>query len=136
MTRAAIACLVLLPAGCGYGGPGPAESVAAADVVGRWRGAGCIEGALGEEVELVLRANGAYSFRRLDEGVGKASSGGTWALVGSSIELTGGEWQGYASTYVVGGRSPAGFLLFGAVEGCRDPDSFEVLRWSPLLPGE
>jgi len=56
--------------GCGYGGPGPAERVQVADIVGRW----------------------------------------------------------------VDRRSPSGFLLFGGVEDCMDPDSCMCLYWSPLAP--
>ena len=131
------ACFPLL-VGCGYGGPGPAERVKAADIVGRWVGAGCIEGDDRKEVELVLEANGAYSFRWIDANGGAGfvadAKTGTWALVGSSVVLTGRQWHGYASTYWVDGRSPSGFLLFGGVEDCMDPDSYMCLYWSPLAP--
>lgn len=141
LRRVAIAACVMLLAACGYCGPGPASSVEVADVVGRWVGAGCIEGDIERDIELVLKASGAYSFRWLDESVGEEPAVGTWALVGSSLVgsslvgsslvLSGRQWQGWASTYWVPGRSPTGFLLFGGVEDCRDPDSYMVLRWSP-----
>jgi len=136
--RAVIASCIALLVGCGYGGPAPAESVQVADVVGRWVGRGCIVGDYRKEVELVLEANGAYSFRWIGENVGAGSVAdaktGTWALVGSSIMLTGRQWHGYASTYWVPRRSPSGFLLFGGVEDCMDPDSYMCLYWSPLAP--
>jgi len=136
---AAIAVCLTQLLGCGYGGPAPAESVQVADVVGRWVGAGCIVGDF-REVELVLETNGAYSFRWIDENGGATSEAekktGTWALVGSSVVLTGRQWNGYASTYWVDGRSPSGFLLFGGVEDCMDPDSYMCLYWSPLSPEE
>jgi hypothetical protein len=132
--RAVIASCIALLVGCGYGGPAPAESVQVADVVGRWVGAGCIDGEQRRDIELILDQDGAYSFRWIDEGAGQASARGTWALVGSSIMLTGRQWHGYASTYWVPRRSPSGFLLFGGVEDCMDPDSYMCLYWSPLAP--
>jgi hypothetical protein len=136
--RVTIAACIPLLVGCGYGGPGPAERVQVADLVGRWVGAGCIVGDYRKQVELVLEANGAYSFRWIDENGGAGSVAdaktGTWALVGSSVVLTGRQWHGYASTYWVDGRSPSGFLLFGGVEDCMDPDSYMCLYWSPLAP--
>ncbi|MDI9404226.1 MAG: hypothetical protein QM516_10170, partial [Limnohabitans sp.] len=65
--RVTIAACIPLLVGCGYGGPGPAERVQVADLVGRWVGAGCIVGDYRKQVELVLEANGAYSFRWIDE---------------------------------------------------------------------
>jgi len=131
---AAIAACFTLLVGCGYGGPAPAESVQVADVVGRWVGAGCIDGESRKDIELILDQSGVYSFRWIDDGTGRPAARGTWWLVGSSIVLTGRQWHGYASTYWVDGRSPSGFLLFGGVEDCMDPDSYMVLRWSPLAP--
>jgi hypothetical protein len=127
---------LLLLGGCGYGGPGPAEAVQSADLVGRWTGAGCIEGEAGADIELVLRADGAYSFCWLRERSEAVPTEGTWCLRGSMLWLSGGEWVGYASDYWLTGRSPTGFLLFGGVEGCPDPDLHMVLRWAPPGPGE
>jgi len=133
-----LAVLVLSPlsCGCGYGGPGPADRVAVADIVGRWTGLGCIEGAERREIELVLRADRAYFFRWLDDRADGTPSSGTWGLVGSSIVLTGREWEGYASVYPVDGQTPSGFLLFGGVKDCSDPDLYMVLRWSPIAPSD
>lgn len=100
----------------------------------------------------MLRADGSYSFRWLPEHSESAASEGTsegaseaapdstskggWCLRGSMVWLSGGEWVGYASDVWLSGRSPAGFLLFGGVERCRDPDSHMVLTWEPLGPAE
>ncbi len=134
MTRLAAFVIPVMPMlhGCGYGGPGPADDVTVADIVGRWIGFGCIDGAERAEIELVLRADRAYFFRWLDDGADAKASAGTWGLVGPSIVLTGCEWEGYASVYPVEGRSPSGFLLFGGAKGCSDPDLYMVLRWSPI----
>jgi hypothetical protein len=61
---------------------------------------------------------------------------GPGGLVGSSIVLTGREWEGYASVYPVDGQTPSGFLLFGGVKDCSDPDLYMVLRWSPIEPSD
>jgi hypothetical protein len=119
--------------GCGYFGPGPASEVAVADIVGRWTGDGCIEGDLEREVELVLRADRTYLFRWIDDPPTRTPLIGAWRLVGATVELSRREWDGYASVYPAGGQSPSGFLLFGGVAGCSDPDSWMVLRWSPLM---
>ena len=118
--------------GCGYFGPGPADEVAESDIVGRWTGAGCIEGDSSRDIELVLRANETYLFRWIEDPPDRVPLIGAWRLVGSTVELSRREWIGFATVYPVGGQSPSGFLLFGGVDDCSDLDSWMVLRWSPI----
>ncbi len=126
--------------GCGYCGPAPADEATESDVVGRWVGRGCLIGEPRDTpsgwtqdfttVELVLRADRSYSLRLMSDSGSVIDRKGGWWMRGAAISLSGWEWSGYATRYPVEGAGPSGFLLFGGLEDCQDPDSYELLRWA------